>query len=318
LVLISCNNQPTEKPIANQFVTWKGIGPDKWASIWLIKTAIDPNAQITFIEIGEKPTSGTPFDIPTAPPYIRTGQHTTYETLTKGFQITDTTILEVGKIIRDIEIDAWAPNTSEASAYLEDAFRGLQFTYGRENVPMNCYLNLFSNLQSYIATNETDVNGEQLQKALAHNRSCASSTKLKPINDEKYVSEWRPEQILGFIDAGDKVVFIDTRETDEFEEGHIPGAINIKLRELDNPLPKSIAEADVVIPYCVKDFRGFEVAKKLKLQGIEKVGLMNPWGISGWKATGLPVTGTKALTLADAQEKLKQCANKPTECINNG
>ena len=36
---------------------------------------------------------------------------------------------------------------------------------------------------------------------------------------------------LGAMAAGRKVVFVDVREADEFMEGHIPGAINVPLRD---------------------------------------------------------------------------------------
>jgi len=318
VVLIALNGCQSQQPSQqNQFVTWQGIGPDKWASTWLISRQIDPKTQVQFIEVGTQPTSGIAFDIPTIPPYIRTGTQTTYETLIGGYQLTDATTIEVGQIIRDIEIDSWGSSQSNISLYVEDAFRGLQFVYGREHVPANCYFELFDKLYRYLQNGADKENGPAIEQTLNQDRSCASAKQTPKIDDHKFVAEWRPEQVLNFIGAGDKVVFIDTRETDEFEEGHIPGALNIKLRDLDQPLPPEIKNADVVIPYCVKDFRGFEVAKKLKLQGIKRVGLMNPWGITGWKAVGLPVTGSKALNKKDAEIRLQKCADKPEGCIKD-
>ena len=74
----------------------------------------------------------------------------------------------------------------------------------------------------------------------------------------------------------------------------------------------------MVIPYCVKDFRGFEVAKRLKLLGAQSVGLMNPYGISGWRASGLPVSGTAALPDYEGARRLQACVEQPSVCIDAG
>ncbi|MEQ9208663.1 MAG: chromate resistance protein, partial [Pseudomonadales bacterium] len=43
------------------YVTWQSLEPDIWASIWLIKTHIDPNAKISLLPPGSKITSGVAF-----------------------------------------------------------------------------------------------------------------------------------------------------------------------------------------------------------------------------------------------------------------
>lgn len=300
-----------------EFVTWDGIGPDKWGSAWLIHRHINPGATIRFIDTGTVPTSGIAFDIPDIPPYFRTSKHITFENLLAGYQLRNTGLQEINKIIRDIEINYWGEKQSQASPLVEKAFRGLQLKYGRESVPRSCYYDLFDALYQYIDKHSGSGAGAQLEQALAIDEKCGSVTRTTVESDKKYVSEWHLKQILGFLDAGDKVVFIDTRESDEFEEGHIPGAVNIKLRDIGKELPPEVVDADVVIPYCVKDFRGFEVAKRLKKMGVRKVGLMNPWGISGWKSSGLPVAGTRGLQDKDAMQKLKSCVTQPGQCVKN-
>jgi rhodanese-related sulfurtransferase len=267
--------------------------------------------------VGRAPESGTAFDIPEVPPYIRDSQRTTFENLLIGYRIKDPILSEIGKIVYDVEVNFWGGKQSPASPYVEQAFRGLQFRYGRENVPRACYFQLFDALYGYIETSTENTVEPMLDAALAQDGRCGSVDNVTVDEDRKYVAEWRPGEILGFIGAGDKVVFVDTRESDEFEEGHIPGAINIKLRDIGREIPGELEDADVVIPYCVKDFRGFEVAKRLKGLGVKNVGLMNPWGISGWKATGLPVAGSRGLHEQEAMEELKTCVNRPAACLKN-
>jgi len=314
LVLIESTVYANDK---QEFVTWKGIGPDKWVSAWLIHRHIAPDAKIRFIDTGETPASGVAFDIPGIPPYIRNAKQITYENLVSGYKLKDPGLDEISTIIRDIEINFWGGKQSAAAPLVETAFRGLQLKYGRESVPQNCYFQLFDALYDHINKYSGKIILSRLEQALAIGSHCGSVTNVTVESDKKYVAEWHPRKILGFLEAGDKVVFIDTRETDEFEEGHIPGAINIKLRDIGGELPPEIKDADVVIPYCVKDFRGFEVAKRLKKLGVRKVGLMNPWGISGWKANGLPVAGTRGLQQQDAMERLKTCVNQPAKCIKD-
>ena len=299
------------------YVTWTGIGPDKWASAWLITRHIDPGAAIRIIPTGTSPTAGIPFDIPEASPYYRNASHTAYERLIKGYGINDERLIEIGQIIRDIEVNYWGGKQSIAAPFVETAFRGLQFKYGRESVPQNCYFQMFDHLYGYLTENAGQVNISTLQNLKLHDSGCGSVKNVTIASDKKLVNEWKPLQLLSFIDAGDKVVFIDTRESDEYAEGHIPGAINLQLRKIvGGPLPDEVVNADVVVPYCVKDFRAFEVAKRLKRMGINNVGLINPWGISGWKATGLPVSGTRGLAEHEATQKMQQCIHKPAECIN--
>lgn len=300
-----------------EFVTWKGIGPDKWVSAWLIHRHIDPGAKIRFIDSGETPASGVAFDIPGIPPYIRNAKQITYENLVSGYQLKDPALAEISTIIRDIEINFWGGEQSAAAPVVETAFRGLQLKYGRQSVPQSCYFRLFDALYGHINENSGKIILSQLEQALAIGSRCSSVTNMTAESSKKYIEEWHPRKILGFLGAGDNVVFIDTREADEFEEGHIPGAINIKLRDIGGKLPPELKGADVVIPYCVKDFRGFEVAKRLKKLGVRKVGLMNPWGISGWKANGLPVAGTRGLQQKDALERLKTCIEQPARCIKD-
>lgn len=300
-----------------EYVTWAGIGPDKLASAWLIHRHIDPGAKIRFIETGETPTSGIAFDIPEIPPYVRDSKQTTFESLLSGFKIAHPTLKQISEIVYDIEVNFWGGKQSEASPFVENAFRGLQLKYGRESVPQSCYFGLFDTLFSHFEKNSGAIYSSALERELAHDRRCGSVKNTTVDSDKKYVAEWSPQEILGFIGAGDKVVFIDTREPDEFEEGHIPGAINIKLRDIGGELPPEVINADVVVPYCVKDFRGFEVAKRLKQRGVKTVGLMNPWGISGWNATGFPVAGTRGLKEHEALQRLQVCVNRPAECIKD-
>jgi 3-mercaptopyruvate sulfurtransferase SseA len=63
------------------------------------------------------------------------------------------------------------------------------------------------------------------------------------------------EEVKRMMDAGEKVVLIDTRIKDEFTIGHIHGAVNIYYNVLGDPqereLTLSVLPGDtLLIPYC--------------------------------------------------------------------
>ncbi len=77
------------------------------------------------------------------------------------------------------------------------------------------------------------------------------------INDA--VEEWRH-----MTDA----VLIDVREADEFQAGHIPGAINVPLSRIDTI---SIPKDKQVFVYCLRGTRSRQAAGKMKKMGYTKV-----------------------------------------------
>jgi rhodanese-related sulfurtransferase len=100
-----------------------------------------------------------------------------------------------------------------------------------------------------------------------------------------------PAAVAQMIRDGKSVVFVDVREPQEYHEFHIPSAASIPLRSVDDVNLGEMQAADLVVPYCLKDFRGFEGARTLRERGIEKVGVMKGFGITSWEKAGLPVAG---------------------------
>lgn len=88
------------------FSTWIGFEADKCASIWLIKTYINPDAEIRFYSKDDKKIEGILFDTPTAK-FRRYFNMSTYGSLMKHYKIKDAALGYIGKIIHDIEINTW-------------------------------------------------------------------------------------------------------------------------------------------------------------------------------------------------------------------
>lgn len=113
-----------------------------------------------------------------------------------------------------------------------------------------------------------------------------------------------PRRLVERIQAGEHLVFVDVREPEEFAEGHIPGALNVPQREFSARRGEIPEGADLVIPYCNLDFRGFVAARELEALDVGPVALMQERGIEGWRAQGLPVVEPGGLTDDEAAARL--------------
>jgi rhodanese-related sulfurtransferase len=100
------------------------------------------------------------------------------------------------------------------------------------------------------------------------------------------------DEVLHSVASGRHLVFIDAREAAEHEEQGLPGAMQLPLREVSASQLKSVPAGAVLIAYCIKDFRGFEVARALQRLGYANVRVLDDPGLQGWKKAKLPTAGT--------------------------
>jgi rhodanese-related sulfurtransferase/DNA-binding transcriptional ArsR family regulator len=84
------------------------------------------------------------------------------------------------------------------------------------------------------------------------------------------------------------VTVLDVRPPEEYAAGHLPGALNVPLRELEAQLGRLPRKQEVVAycrgPYCVL---AFEAVARLRAQGYRARRLQD--GFPEWKSAGLPV-----------------------------
>jgi rhodanese-related sulfurtransferase/biotin operon repressor len=84
------------------------------------------------------------------------------------------------------------------------------------------------------------------------------------------------------------VTVLDVRPAEEYAAGHLPGAINIPIDELEARLGKLPRKREVVAycrgPYCLMSF---EAVAKLRSRGLKARRLED--GFPEWRAAGLPV-----------------------------
>ena len=61
-----------------------------------------------------------------------------------------------------------------------------------------------------------------------------TSIKAREKGEKAMYEQITPEEAKKIMDSGDEYVILDTREQDEYDEGHIPGTILIPYTEIEN------------------------------------------------------------------------------------
>lgn len=105
--------------------------------------------------------------------------------------------------------------------------------------------------------------------------SCAMSASAE--NPKKITAE-QGKKMLG---GKEKIVLVDVRRLDEYEAGHIAGAILIPNESISNEKPKELADLNAkIIVYCRSGRRSANAAAKLVAIGYTNVFDMG--GIIDW------------------------------------
>lgn len=88
------------------------------------------------------------------------------------------------------------------------------------------------------------------------------------------------------------VTVLDVRPSEEYEVGHIPGALNVPLEQIKQHLA-TLPKDQEVIAYCRGEFcvLAFEAVAALRKKGFTARRLEE--GYPEWKAAGLPVEGVE-------------------------
>jgi rhodanese-related sulfurtransferase len=90
------------------------------------------------------------------------------------------------------------------------------------------------------------------------------------------------------IDAKEPVILLDVRDKHEFEEGYIPGAMNISRGSLEFKVALLIPDKSArIIVYCGLDLRGPLATRALNDLGYKNAVNMIG-GLKAWKEAGYP------------------------------
>ena len=79
------------------------------------------------------------------------------------------------------------------------------------------------------------------------------------------------ENAKKIMDSGEEHIILDTREQNEFDEGHIPGAILIPYTEIENKAEEMLPDKDkLILVYCRSGRRS-----KIAAESLAKLGYTN-------------------------------------------
>ncbi|MCW8842049.1 MAG: rhodanese-like domain-containing protein [Rhodobacteraceae bacterium] len=84
-------------------------------------------------------------------------------------------------------------------------------------------------------------------------------------------------------DVFEAAVFVDTRDREQFEAGHIPGAVHIEWREVPGRIA-DLPESGLVVLYCNTGSLSAQATFAARLMGRENVVVLQS-GITGWRET---------------------------------
>ena len=89
--------------------------------------------------------------------------------------------------------------------------------------------------------------------------------------EEAMYEQITAEEAKKIMDSGEEHIVLDTREQDEFDEGHIPGAILIPYTEIENQAIELIPDKDkLILVYCRSGRRS-----KIAAESLSKLGYTN-------------------------------------------
>lgn len=90
------------------------------------------------------------------------------------------------------------------------------------------------------------------------------------------------EEAKKIMDSGEEHLILDTREQEEFDDGHIPNAILIPYTEIENKAEEMLPDKDkLILVYCRSGRRS-----KIAAESLSKLGYTNVkefGGIIDWK-----------------------------------
>jgi rhodanese-related sulfurtransferase len=98
---------------------------------------------------------------------------------------------------------------------------------------------------------------------------------------KKQIKEVTPEQVRDMQALNERVVYLDVREPNEWNLGHLPGAILLPRGNLESKVEGIIDRKQRVVVYCARGNRSALAALTMKQMGYENVASMAR-GIQGW------------------------------------
>jgi rhodanese-related sulfurtransferase len=113
---------------------------------------------------------------------------------------------------------------------------------------------------------------------------------LKLVNDAKTrIKQTTVADVKRRGESGERFLLVDVREDNEWQKGHIPGAVHMGRGVIERDVESKVPDPSTkLILYCGGGFRSALVADNLQKMGYRDVESMDG-GWRGWTEAGLPV-----------------------------
>ena len=102
---------------------------------------------------------------------------------------------------------------------------------------------------------------------------------------KQQIDEVTPEEVREMQARDERVVYLDVRESNEWNLGHLPRAIHLPRGNLEGKVEGIIDRSQKVVIYCARGNRSALAALTLQQMGYENVCSMKR-GIQGWAEIG--------------------------------
>ena len=110
------------------------------------------------------------------------------------------------------------------------------------------------------------------------------------------IAEVSTPEVRDRLDEADRPLLLDVREQDEWQEGHLPGAVHIPRGNLESRVEALIPDRSrEIVIYCAAGSRSAFAAKSLAELGYDSVASM-AGGFADWKRNGFDFETPRALT----------------------
>ena len=107
------------------------------------------------------------------------------------------------------------------------------------------------------------------------------TARMKPNNAApKRRVDLSPEEAKARMEANPDLILLDVRTQEEYDDGHIPGAVCLPSDMIEEGMPFSFDKDAEILLYCHSDKRSAEAASRLRAMGytnVSDVGCILDW-----------------------------------------
>lgn len=104
------------------------------------------------------------------------------------------------------------------------------------------------------------------------------------------IREVSPQEVLAMQERNADVIYLDVREPNEWNLGHLPGAMHIPRGTLETKVEAVVPRNRKVVIYCASGNRSALAADTMQQMGYTDVVSMSG-GFTGWAQSGGDVEG---------------------------